>query len=121
MSLKYSIIKTMFHIIPMQKIMAKPYDELMKTFHTAEATPSIPQLNDPEFTFQTHKIENFPVLEISHKKKTDYVCIYVAGGGMLKYPKPSQAKELIPLAKDTGRNMLLPYFPLAPEQLWFFG
>lgn len=34
---------------------------------------------------------------------------------MLKYPKPSQAKELIPLAKDTGRNMLLPYFPLAPE------
>lgn len=115
MSLKYSILKTMFHIIPMQKIMAKPYAELMKMFHTAEAKPSIPQLKDPEFTFQTHKIENFPVLEISHKKKTDYVCIYVAGGGMLKYPKPSQAKELIPLAKDTGRNMLLPYFPLAPE------
>ena len=34
---------------------------------------------------------------------------------MLKYPKPSQAKELIALAKNTGRNMLLPYFPLAPE------
>ena len=34
---------------------------------------------------------------------------------MLKYPKPSQAKGLIPLAKETGRNMLLPYFPLAPE------
>ena len=52
---------------------------------------------------------------ISHKKKSDSVCIYVAGGGMLKYPKPSQAKGLIPLAKETGRNMLLPYFPLAPE------
>lgn len=115
MSLKYTIIKTIFHIIPMQKIMAKPYDELIKLFHTAEAKPSIPRLEDPEFTFQTHKVENFPVLEISHKKKSDYVCIYVAGGGMLKYPKPSQAKELIPLAKDTGRNMLLPYFPLAPE------
>ena len=115
MSLKYSIIKTMFHIIPIQKVMAKPYDELLKTFHTAEAKPSIPELKDPEFTFQTHKVDNFPVLEISHKKKTDYVCIYVAGGGMLKYPKPSQAKELVPLAKETGRNMLLPYFPLAPE------
>lgn len=34
---------------------------------------------------------------------------------MLKYPKPSQAKELVSLAKTTGRNMLLPYFPLAPE------
>lgn len=115
MSLKYSIIKTMFHIIPIQKVMAKPYDELLKTFHTAEAKPSIPELKDPEFTFQTHKVDNFPVLEISHKKKTDYVCIYVAGGGMLKYPKPSQAKELVPLAKETGRNMLLPYFPLAPK------
>lgn len=115
MSLKYSIIKTMFHIIPIQKVMAKPYDELLKTFHTAEAKPSIPELKDPKFTFQTHKVDNFPVLEISHKKKTDYVCIYVAGGGMLKYPKPSQAKQLVPLAKETGRNMLLPYFPLAPE------
>ena len=115
MSLKYTIIKTLFHIIPIQQMMAKPYDELMKMFHTAEAKPSIPQLKDPEFTYQTHRIENYPVLEISHKKKTDYVCIYVAGGGMLKYPKPSQAKGLLSLAKDTGRNMLLPYFPLAPE------
>ena len=110
-----TIIKTMFHIIPIQKFMAKPYDELMKMFHTAEAKPSIPELKDPELTFQTHKVENFPVLEISHKKKSDSVCIYVAGGGMLKYPKPSQAKELVSLAKTTGRNMLLPYFPLAPE------
>lgn len=47
MSLKYTILKTMFHIIPIQKIMAKPYDELMKMFHTAEAKPSIPQLKDP--------------------------------------------------------------------------
>lgn len=48
MSLKYSIIKTMFHIIPMQKMMAKPYDELLKMFRTAEAKPAIPELKDPE-------------------------------------------------------------------------
>lgn len=115
MSLKYTIIKRLFHIIPMQKVMAKPYDELLKTFHTVEAKPSIPPLNDPEFIFRTHTVEDFPVLEISHKKKSDHLCIYVAGGGMLKYPKPSQAKEMVPLAKATGRNMLLPYFPLAPD------
>ena len=115
MSFKYTIIKAMFHIVPMQKIMAKPYEELLKTFHTAQAKPSIPQLKDPAFTYQIHNVENFPVLEISHKKKSDHVCIYVAGGGMLKYPKPAQAKDLISLAKETGRNMLLPYFPLAPE------
>ena len=115
MSLKYTILKTIFHIIPIQQIMAKPYDELMKTFHTAEAKPSIPHLKDPELTFQTHTVGDSPVLEISHKKKTDHVCIYIVGGGMLKYPKPSQAKSMISLAKETGRNILLPYFPLAPD------
>ena len=37
MSLKYTIIKAMFHIVPVQRMMAKPYDELIKMFHTAEA------------------------------------------------------------------------------------
>ena len=115
MSLKYSVIKTVFHILPVQKMMAKPYDELLKMFHTADAKPLIPQLKDPELTFQTHETEDSPVLEISHKKKSDYACIYVVGGGMLKYPKPSQAKEMVSLAKETGRNILLPYFPLAPK------
>lgn len=115
MSVKYTVLKAMFRIVPMQKIMAKPYEELTKLFHTETAKPSIPNLSDPELTFETRMVGNSPVLEISHKKKTDYVCIYVAGGGMLKYPKPSQAMELIPLAKETGRNILLPYFPLAPK------
>ena len=115
MSVKYTVLKVMFRIIPMQKIMAKPYEKLIQLFHTETAKPSIPHLSDPELIFETKMVGDSPVLDISHKKKTDYVCIYVAGGGMLKYPKPSQAKELIALAKETGRNVLLPYFPLAPK------
>lgn len=34
MSLKYSLAKAHFRIVFMQKIMAKPYDELMKRFGT---------------------------------------------------------------------------------------
>lgn len=115
MSLKYTIIKAIFHIVPVQRMMAKPYDELIKMFHTVEAKPSIPKLKDSELTFATHQVGKSSVLAVSHKKKSDYVCIYVVGGGMLKYPKPSQAKKMIALAKETGRDMLLPYFPLAPE------
>lgn len=65
MSLKYTIIKTLFHIIPIQNVMAKPYDELLKTFHTAQATPSIPQLKDPELTFETHSAEHFSTEKIA--------------------------------------------------------
>ena len=119
MSIKYSIIKGLFHIIPMQRMMAKSYDELIKLFKTREAKPVIPELKDQTLTFETHQVKGCPVLAVSHKKKTDFVCIYVVGGGMLKYPKPAQAKEMISVAKETERNVLLPYFPLAPDHNLF--
>ena len=115
MSAKYTFLKTIFCIIPMQKIMAKPYDELIKLFKTEQAKPLIPKLSDPELDFATCMVDNCPVLSVSHKKPTDKVYIYVVGGGMLKYPKPSQSKSMITFAKETGRNVLLPYFPLAPK------
>ena len=105
----------MFHILPVQSMMAKPYDELIKMFKTAEAKPVIPKMEDPELTISTCMVGKSPVLTVSHKKKTDFACIYVAGGGMLKYPKPSQAKSMLTIAKETNRDVLLPYFPLAPR------
>lgn len=44
MSVKYTIIKAAFRILPVQKMMAKPYEELLKMFKTAEAKPEIPRL-----------------------------------------------------------------------------
>lgn len=115
MSVQYTILKGLFQIIPFQKIMAKPYDQLMKTFHTAKQKPEIPELSDPEFVFQTAVIDGSPALFIQHRIPSDSVCIYVIGGGMLKYPKPSRAKEVMRLAKKTGRDFVLPYFPICPD------
>lgn len=119
MSLKYTLVKAVFHIVPMQKVMAKPYEELIKKFKTKDAKPEIPNLSDAELTFETKMVGGFPVLSVSHRKPVHKVCIYVVGGGMLKYPKPSQAKGMVDLAKETGRNILLPYFPLAPKYCLF--
>ena len=38
---------------------------------------------------------------------------------MLKYPKPFQAKSLVGMAKETGRDFALPYFPLCPQNNLF--
>lgn len=115
MSAKYAIIKKAARIINFQKIMAQPYSKLQETFKTASAVPKIPALQDPEFTFETETLCGQPVLYIKHKQPVQKVCVYVVGGGMLKYPKPSQAKEQITLAKLTGRDMVLPYYPLVPQ------
>lgn len=52
------------------------------------------------------------VLCALHKEKSSHVGIYLVGGGMLKYPKPNQAKEIVKLAKDCDMDMLLPYYPI---------
>ena len=115
MSARYAIIKKAAKIINFQKIMAQPYSKLQETFKTAAAVPKIPALQDPDLTFETQTLCGQPVLYIKHKQPVQKVCVYVVGGGMLKYPKPSQAKGQITLAKLTGRNMVLPYYPLVPQ------
>ena len=119
MSVKYELLKAVFRIVPFQKIMAKPYDQLMKIFKTADANPSIPALSDPELTFETITVDRSPVLMIRHKKPAEHLCVYFVGGGMLKYPKPFQAKSLVGMAKETGRDFALPYFPLCPQNNLF--
>ena len=36
MSVKYELLKAAFRIVPFQKIMANPYDQLMKIFKTVK-------------------------------------------------------------------------------------
>lgn len=115
MSVKYTLIKGVFHVVPMQKMMAMPYEKLMEKFKTKQAVPNIPKLSDQALDFSVSKVSGCPVLEVSHKKPQNALCIYVVGGGMLKYPKPSQAKSMVALAKETGRDVWLPYFPLCPD------
>lgn len=112
MSVKYTLIKKVIAIINVQKIMAQPYDNLQRIFKTAKAQPNIPKLSDPELDFLVFKINGFPVLYVKHKHPVKGVCVYVAGGGMLKYPKKTQAKEMIKYARELGRDMILPYYPL---------
>lgn len=117
MSIKYTVVKSVVRALHFQSIMAQPYAKLQRTFRTKAAVPYIPKMQDPDFTFDIQLLCGQPVLWVKHKKPTRKVCVYVVGGGMLKYPKPSQAKEQLALAKATERDMILPYYPLVPHSL----
>ena len=115
MSVKYSFLKGAFRLVGTQKIMAQPYDELMKFFKTSKKPPDIPKLSDNTLDIKKFKINESHVLYFKHKKPNDRVCIYITGGGMLKYPKPAQARALIDLSKKIDRDVIFPYYPLCPE------
>ena len=111
-SLKYRILLKAFKIVPVKSIMAQPAAKTQKLFKKADKGVNIPKLQDIELSISRGKIKGSDVLYVKHKKDTDKLMIYLVGGGMLKYPKPSQAKEVVSLAKECGINVLLPYYPL---------
>ena len=96
-------------------MMKKPYSQLQKKFKTQTAYPVIPECIEEDLDFSTFKVGVNPVLHIKHKAPAEQVCIYLIGGGMLKYPKKDEVKEQIKLARLTGRDMVLPYYPLVPD------
>lgn len=119
MSLKYSMLKKVFRILGMQKRMARPYPELVRSFGSERAVPKIPRMKKDGFDFVTVTVTGHPVLLIKHRKKSSSLCIFVVGGGMLEYPSPSQVRSALKTAERTGRDVALPYFPLAPKYTLF--
>lgn len=115
MSLKYAMLKSVFRILGMQKRMARPYMGLVRSFGSEKAVPKIPRMKKDGFDFETVTVTGHPVLLIKHRIKSSSLCVFVVGGGMLEYPSPSQVRSALKTAERTGRDVALPYFPLAPE------
>ena len=115
MSAKYTLLKVIAKILRLQNMMKKPYSQLQKKFKTQTAYPVIPECIEEDLDFSTFKVGVNPVLHIKHKAPAEQVCIYLIGGGMLKYPKKDEVKEQIKLARLTVRDMVLPYYPLVPD------
>lgn len=111
-SLKYRVLLKAFRHLPVKKIMSAPTEKTQKVFRLAYKGEEIPKLHDPELSISTGKVNGSSVLFYRHRQGTNRLGIYLVGGGMLKYPKPSQAKGLIMLAKESGMDILLPYYPI---------
>ena len=111
-SLKYRILLPVVRVLPAKKIMASPPEKAQRIFKKAYKGVQIPKLSDPELIFEQRTVADSAVLSIRHKEPVDKVGIYLVGGGMLKMPQPSQAKECAALAKEFGIDMLLPYYPI---------
>lgn len=111
-SLKYKILLSAFQVLPVKKIMAGSPEKTQKLFRRAYKGADIPALRDPALLILQKEVAGSKVLCALHKEKSNRVGIYLVGGGMLKYPKPNQAKEIVKLAKDCDMDMLLPYYPI---------
>ena len=111
-SLKYRILLWVCHFFRLQRVMELPPEKAQKLFRKAYKGVVIPKMHDDLIDIKTEQVLGSTCLWYRYKKGNDRACIYLIGGGMLKYPKPGQAKEVLQLAKETGVDFVLPYYPL---------
>ena len=111
-SIRYSVILGLCKLVRLQRVMELPPEKARKLFSKKYKGVVIPKMKDKEIETDTGSVNGSTVLWYHHKKSNDRICIYLIGGGMLKYPTPSQAKEVLCLAKDIGTDFVLPFYPL---------
>ena len=96
-SLKYSILLALSRFFGLQRVMELPPEKAKKLFAKAYKGVVIPNMKDDELNITTEDVKGSTCVWYKHKNKCERACIYIVGGGMLKYPKPSQAKEVLSL------------------------
>ncbi len=111
-SIKYTVLLGLCRLFRLQRIMELPPEKAKKLFGRWYKEAVIPQIQDDRVDIKAEPILGSTCLWYRHKEGNDRACIYIIGGGMLKYPKPGQAKEVLELAKETGVDFVLPYYPV---------
>jgi acetyl esterase/lipase len=111
-SFKYRFLLALCRLFKLQRVMELPPEKAKKLFAKAYKGVQIPKMSDPEFDIDIRSVMGSTCIFYRHKAKCRKAGIYLVGGGMLKYPKPSQAKEVLRIAKTTGRDFVLPFYPL---------
>lgn len=112
LSLKYRFLKLLLKLIGFKKYFKASEAELISKARKNIDNTKIPMLSHREINYEIKNFYGEKVIYITHKKPTKKVCLFIIGGGMLKYPLPNSIKKALEIAIESGRNMVIPYYPL---------
>jgi acetyl esterase/lipase len=115
MSLKYELIKFTARVAGLKKWGNKSTDELIKYMKENNAKNTIPELKDNEFDIDRIEIMGCLVIRMIHKNKTEKANLFLIGGGMVRPPRPKSIKKALEIARESGVDLYIPYYPLCTD------
>ena len=116
MTLKYEILKRLVKGANIKKQWAgMSTEELLENRRRENAKNRIPELKDDAFNISRIDVMGFPVLKLIHKEHTDRANLFLIGGGMVSAPRPGSIKKALRIAKATGLDLFIPYYPLCTD------
>ncbi|MCR5545609.1 MAG: alpha/beta hydrolase [Lachnospiraceae bacterium] len=116
LSLKYRILRSLVKASGIKKKMFPGEEkELLDLAKKQAKNKNIPNLSHPDLTVTVKKFQGEDVVCFHHRNPSEYACLFLIGGGMVKYPRPASIKKALQIAVETGRDMIVPYYPLCIE------
>jgi acetyl esterase/lipase len=116
MSIKYEILKCLVRAAGIKKHwVSKSTEELLENRRKQNARNRIPDLKDDDFQISRIDVMGFPVLKLIHKQHSSRANLFLIGGGMVSAPRPGSIKKALRIAKETGLDLFVPYYPLCTD------
>jgi len=116
MSVTYEILKCLVRTVNIKKRwVSKSTDELLENRRKQNARNRILDLKDEAFDISRIDVMGFPVLKMIHKQRTNRANLFLIGGGMVSAPRPGSIRKALKIAKETGLDLFVPYYPLCTE------
>lgn len=116
-SFRYQTVKNLIKLAGIKRFCRAPLKDILAVARRAEAFAGVPGLHDPALDISVEKYRGQKVVSMRHRKRGGHarVCLYLIGRGMIFYPKKDQVRQAVRIAKETGRDIIVPYYPLCVE------
>ncbi|MBR1707585.1 MAG: alpha/beta hydrolase [Clostridia bacterium] len=116
MSLTYELLKALARISGFKdRIFAGNPEDIVARARQRNDRNTIPELGDPEIEMGRITVDGCPVLTMTHTPRAKRATLFLIGGGMILSPSPSMIRKALKIAKETGLDLVVPYYPLCTE------
>ncbi len=115
MSFKYQVLKKIVRKINMRKMFDDTPEVLVARAKDMNSKTLIPELKDKEIEVSRIEILGCTVLKMIHREEVCKANLFIIGGGMIKCPRPGSIKKALKIAKLTGLDLYVPYYPLCTD------
>jgi len=116
MSFKYELLKTLVRLIGFKnKSFAGGAEAIVARAKARNAKNRIPELRDDEINVERISVDGCPVLVMTHKPRAKRANLFLIGGGMVSAPRHGSVKKALQVAKESGLDLYVPYYPLCTD------
>ena len=113
-TLKYRLIKNAARVFKRKRVPAGTAEELREKYRKSSRIINFPERAwSPKLQFE-RRVESWGITTMLSRKDNTKALLYIPGGEMLKYPVAVDYRQFEELALKTGRDVMIPYFPLCP-------